>query len=291
VNRFVWQASVWLSRCRHIAGYAIAIPFTYRNWWAVPLPKLGRSVVLELRDGTKYLVRAGTTDLAAINEATILNPYLRSSDIVLPEDATVIDIGANIGDFTMQVARACPRGRILAVEPVSAHVQMIEAQIALNRVAHVQAVHAAVGASCQMTRVTAAGTTSRVSKNEDSGEVVEMVTLERLMQDHSIDTLDLLKLDCEGAEWDILPAAERVLPRIRQICMEFHCERGWTGARLADWLRACGFTVSHTAGSWNGLLWATRRQASSLPDFTRGGRGSGGRASRAPAAGAGGDTA
>ena len=60
-----------------------------------------------------------------------------------------------------------------------------------------------------------------------------MVTLERLMEDYSIDTLDLLKLDCEGAEWDILPAAERVLPRVRQICMEFHCERGWTAAKLA----------------------------------------------------------
>ena len=233
MNRLVWTASVWLSRCRNTARYAIALPFTYRNWWAVPLPKLGKSVVLELRDGTKYLVRAGTTDLAAVNEAAILNPYLRSPYIVLPEDATVIDIGANIGDFTMQVARRCPRGRIFAVEPVSAHVQMIEAQIALNHLSHVQTVRAAVGATCQMTRVTAAGTASRVSEREDSAEVVEMITLERLMEDYSIDTLDLLKLDCEGAEWDILPAAERVLPRVRQICMEFHCERGWTAAKLA----------------------------------------------------------
>ena len=150
--------------------YAIALPFTYRNWWAVPLPKFGKNVALELRNGTKYLVRAGTTDLAAVNEAAILNPYLRSPYIVLPEDATVIDIGANIGDFTIQVARTCPRGRILAVEPVGAHVQMIEAQIALNQLSHVQTVRAAVGAACQMTRVTAAGTTSRVNEREDAAE-------------------------------------------------------------------------------------------------------------------------
>ena len=135
---------------------------------------------------------------------------------------------------------------------------MIEAQIALNHLSHVQTVRAAVGATCQMTTVTAAGTTSRVNERGDSAEVVEMITLERLMEDYSIDTLDLLKLDCEGSEWDILPAAERVLPRIKQICMEFHCERGWTAAKLAFWLRAQGFIVSHTAGPWNGLLWATR---------------------------------
>ena len=155
----------------------------------MPLPKLGKSVVLELRDGTKYLVRAGTTDLAAVNEAAILNPYLRSPHIVLPEDATVIDIGANIGDFTMQVARKCPRGRILAVEPVSAHVQMIEAQIALNHLSHVQTVRAAVGATCQMhTGSRRQGTASRVSEREDPAEVVEMITLERLMDDYGIDT-------------------------------------------------------------------------------------------------------
>jgi hypothetical protein len=91
---------VWLSRFRNTARYAIAIPFTYRNWWAVPLPKLGRTVMLELRSGTKYLVRAGTSDLAAVNEAAILNPYLRPPYIVLPEDAAVVDVGAYIGDLT-----------------------------------------------------------------------------------------------------------------------------------------------------------------------------------------------
>ena len=80
---------------------------------------------------------SGTTDLAAVNEAAILNPYLGSPYIVLPLDATVIDIGAYIGDFAVQVARACPRGRIVAVEPVRAHVQMIETQKSLNQVRHI----------------------------------------------------------------------------------------------------------------------------------------------------------
>ena len=249
---------MWLSRCRNTVRYAIALPFTYRNWWAVPLQRFRKSVVLELRDGTKYLVRGGTTDLAMINEAAILNPYLRSPYIELRDDATVIDVGANIGDFTIQVARMCPRGRIVAVEPIGANVRMIEAQLALNRLSHVQIVQTALGAACQRTAITVAGAASRISGREDAGESVEMITLERLMDDCVIGTVDLLKLDCEGAEWDILPAAERVLPRVRQICMEFHCERGWTAVKLADWLGSRGFRVSHTAGRWNGLLWATR---------------------------------
>ncbi len=194
---------MWLSRCRNTARYVIAAPFTYRNWWAVPLPKLGKSVVLELRDGTKYLVRAGTTDLAAVNEAAILNPYLRRPLIVLSEDATVIDIGAYIGDFTMQVARACPRGRILAVEPNSANVRMIETQMALNHVSHVETVRAAVGGTNRRAGLSGDGMGARVTEGGDDG--VEVVTLESLMDRYGIDSVDLLKLDCEGAEWDILP--------------------------------------------------------------------------------------
>jgi len=115
---------------------------------------------------------------------------------------------------------------------------------------------AAVGGTSKYVSIAVAGMASRVA--EPGAEPVRMTTLERLMDDYGFEAVDLLKLDCEGAEWDILPASDHVLPRIRQICMEFHCERGWNGSRLADWLRGRGFTVSHTSGAWNGLLWAVR---------------------------------
>ena len=89
-------------------------------------------------------------------------------------------------------------------------------------------------------------------------EQVRLITLARLTDEQSLPHVDLLKLDCEGAEWDILPAAEGALSSVRQICMEYHCERGWTPDRLAAWLRDRGYCVWHTPGQWNGLLWAVR---------------------------------
>jgi FkbM family methyltransferase len=252
-----WRISVWLSRCRHTARYLVALPFAYRNWWAVFQSKLGADVVLELRDGTRFHVQARTTDLAAVNEAVILNPYLSSGEIVLREDAIVVDIGANIGDFTVLAARRCPRGRVLAVEPVTRSAEVIAAQVALNRLSNVTIVRAAVGAASRIAAIGDAGMSSRVVDG-GSGDAVPVVTLEWLMSEHHLDTVDLLKLDCEGAEWDILPAGAGVLPRVQQIAMEFHCERGWTAERLAEWLRERGYTVTHTGGEWNGVLWATR---------------------------------
>ncbi|HEY6360876.1 MAG TPA: FkbM family methyltransferase, partial [Vicinamibacterales bacterium] len=219
MNRLIWKTLVFLSRLRTTIKYVAALPFTYRNWWAVPLVKVGRSAVLELRDGTRLLVRPGTTDLAAVNEAAIQNPYLGHSRIVLHDAATVIDIGAYIGDFTVQVARRCPRGRIVAVEPIREHVDMIASQLMLNRLSNVETVCAAVGAADGDGEVSSAGIASRIGAAGASSRRVPVMTLETMMADYRIDRVDLLKLDCEGAEWDILPAAEGVLPRIDQICM------------------------------------------------------------------------
>jgi hypothetical protein len=95
-------------------------------------------------------------------------------------------------------------------------------------------------------------------------EKVRLTSLQELMRAHGIEAIDLLKLDCEGAEWDILPSCAEVLPKISQICMEFHIAGDWTAERLAAWLRGFGYQVQHTGGGWNGLLWATRSDANSI---------------------------
>ena len=75
---------------------------------------------------------------------------------------------------------------------------------------------------------------------------MRVTTLARFMEEQGIQCIDLLKLDCEGAEWDILPSSIDILPKIGQICMEFHPDRGWTVEKLAGLLRDGGFEVIHT---------------------------------------------
>jgi FkbM family methyltransferase len=251
-----WNLSVALSRWKHRVGYVARAPLVYRNWWAMPLPKLGYPTVLHLRDGRRYHVRPNTLDLSIVNETAFLNPYLANGFVSLQADSIVVDVGANIGDFAIQAARMCPAGRVLAVEPVDSAGAMIASQARLNGVANIEWVCAALSGSEGEAFAAPAG--SPYAQGSAARERVRATTLSQLMADHGLDHIDLLKLDCEGAEWDILPAAESVLPLIRQICMEFHCERGWTAEKLADWLKTRGFAVLHTPGTWNGLLWARR---------------------------------
>jgi FkbM family methyltransferase len=259
MNRLRWELRVFFSKWRNRTRYLFAAPRVFRNWWAWPLPKLGIGVVLETRRGMRFLVRSGTTDLSTLNEALVLRPYLCSDLIELREDSVVVDVGANIGDFSIEVAALCPRGRIVAIEPVIESAAMIEINKLLNELTNIEVVQVALGSSETEVEIKLAGNASSLYwKKGRQVQKVRQTNLSRLMDERRIGHIDLLKLDCEGAEWEILPNSSEVLPQISQICMEFHPMNGWTGDKLATYLRNAGYKVEFTQGGWNGTLWATR---------------------------------
>ena len=135
---------------------------------------------------------------------------------------------------------------------------MIEVNKLLNKATHVTILQAALGGQEGEVDIHVNGSHSSTLWGNGKTEKVRLTTLPRLLDELNIDQLALLKLDCEGAEWSILPAAETVLPRIQRIVMEFHCENGWTPEELASWLRERGYDVQHIPVPWNGLLWASR---------------------------------
>jgi FkbM family methyltransferase len=221
------------------------------------LPKLGIDTVLELRDGSRYAVRSRTFDLSVINELAFANPYLGPGYLTIAPDSIVVDVGANIGDFAVQAARRCPEGRVVAVEPLRSAGGQIATQARLNGVSNITWCHAALSAVEGEASTLQDGAFYRTAA--DAAEPARILTLAGLMAEQRLSHIDLLKLDCEGAEWDILPAAEALLPRVAQICMEYHQEGGWTADTLAALLTSCGFTVKiQSGGGWNGLLWARR---------------------------------
>jgi FkbM family methyltransferase len=168
-----------------------------------------------------------------------------------------VDVGANIGDFAVQAARRCPQGRVVAVEPLRSAGGQIATQARLNGVSNITWCHAALSAVEGEASTRPEGAFYRTAA--DAAEPARILTLAGLMAEQGLSHIDLLKLDCEGAEWDILPAAEPLLPQVAQICMEYHQEGSWTAEKLGARLTACGFTVKiQSGGGWNGLLWARR---------------------------------
>jgi hypothetical protein len=94
------------------------------------------------------------------------------------------------------------------------------------------------------------------------GESPDRVTvptrsLDDLVCDFALDTIDLLKIDIEGAEWDVLPAS-RELKRVRAIVGEFHRSRNEPPEGLLDCLHAFRVTVHGRSDHW--LRFEARRE-------------------------------
>jgi FkbM family methyltransferase len=145
---------------------------------------------------------------------------------VLPDDATVVDIGASVGDHSLHVARQIPGGRVVAVEPDPGSFALLQANIAQNRARNILPIRAAVTAKAGEALLCSASRAAERSTAAPSavGAVsVPATTLDLLFEEQRIDWCDLLKIDCEGGEFEILfGAAPSTLARIGHVCLEYH---------------------------------------------------------------------
>lgn len=141
------------------------------------------------------------------------------------KDRNVIDIGANVGTFTL-LADYLGAKRVVAVEPTQATYQTllenIETAGAKSVVPLQYLVSDVAGKFCDISVNPANNEENSMYRTHGEFESVETTTLHDLLT--HIDGDDIfMKLDCEGAEYDILlNASYEDMARVSQIVMEIH---------------------------------------------------------------------
>ncbi len=216
-----------------------------------------RSYVLRTRGGLAMEIRPQRGDRYTFYESLIMNSYLSQGQRLRPGD-TVIDIGANIGCFTVLAARAVgPTGRVIAVEPEQSTFESLRRNVRLNRCENVDVRRLAIGGSSGSVDLHVSGKTLFSSIYAEVGgakaeaplhttgsnaQTVSMSTLEALMDDAGVERCNYLKIDCEGAEHDIFREMdEQTAGRIDQITMEVHHVPGAEPEALPSVLTKLGF--------------------------------------------------
>ena len=225
-------------------------------------------------DGDRVLVRRASVDEQIVRCVMLDLDYTRGWEPIGKAD-TVIDIWGNIGAFALIASRAAPDGHVFTFEPETDNFRLLKRNIAANGRRNVTAVHAAVAAKSGVVRLFKATKgslhTTVEGRLDASGlEETRAVSLADIMDSHGIDRVDFLKIDCEGAEYEILYGLPSdYFPRIQRIALEYHArENKRARAReLAGFLLAQGFElveftdfVGHDAG-----FLRVRRAASPSP--------------------------
>jgi FkbM family methyltransferase len=187
----------------------------------------GSADCYRMRCGTRLHTRRNHSDFHMIDEIWGYRKYDYFGYRVRPGDI-VVDIGGNIGAFATYAAAVCRASRVLVFEPFPENFSMLTRNVQDNRLQNVICVNEAVcgarGRALLLVNPKNAGAHRLVTERE-SGTVIEVqcCTLADVFQRFGLDVIDYLKMDCEGAEYDILNAsAAPLLKRVRRISMEYH---------------------------------------------------------------------
>jgi len=169
-------------------------------------------------------------------------------------DATVFDVGANVGWWTVPLSRRVGphNGKVVAFEPVPANRARLEWAIAANAMqAHVEVAAVALGDKSGELGMwlksaetgAGSGTAALVTGAGPSHLKVPVVTLDAWVAERGVTRCDLIKLDIEGAELMMLRGAEKFIAKTRPLIF---------GEFEAYWLTTFGVTFLDVAA------WAER---------------------------------
>ena len=203
--------------------------------------------------GVKFELRAGSFEWFTVLENVIREDYF-TDGVHLMEGATVVDIGANFGSFSILASKKVgPTGRVMAFEPSLSVFGRLVRNIELNNATNIQAFSEESankdgyldlkGTSNRSAFSTPVNTVDERSNESATNVQVRTKSINTLISELNCN-IDLLKIDCEGFEYSILKSFDpQLAKRVRQISMEVHKIDGHDEAEIGSLLRNLGFRV------------------------------------------------
>jgi len=183
-----------------------------------------RTLRTHLREaGRPFNVRLGakTTDLRVLEQVFARQEYALPKSI---KPRTIVDAGANIGCATIFFASRYPDARIIAVEPEASNFEVLQANCA--GLSNVVPVHAAVWshpATLTFVNPNCGNWAFAMKERVDDGTPVRGVTMPQLIEEFSLDRIDVLKMDIEGGEKEVFSAPDLSwLDKVGMLAIELH---------------------------------------------------------------------
>lgn len=170
----------------------------------------------------KIKLRTRSTDLMALTNVWLVEEY---SNFRINDNDIIIDIGAHIGLFTLYASQYCKNGTIFCFEPVEENYDILVDNITQNNLKNVKPFKSAVSKS---------ESTITIYHNKDEAGhsmfsftshalKVDSISLKKIIDENSINQCNLIKLDCEGAEYEIIESLPlEYFKKISKMIIEYH---------------------------------------------------------------------
>ena len=200
----------------------------FKNWYIYPnvYYKFTKNqfIIFETKDGLKIKIRVNSTDLMALTNIWMVKEYGIENFNITKND-TVIDIGAHIGLFSLLASQFCKSGKIFSFEPIRENFDLLVENLELNQIKNISPFNKAVSKSITNVDLFLHNDQSAHSIISKSIKTisVQSTSLQSIFDENNITSCKLLKLDCEGAEYEIIDSLPtKYFERIKNIVIEYH---------------------------------------------------------------------
>jgi FkbM family methyltransferase len=186
------------------------------------------------------------------------DPMMRTLERFLKPGGVFLDIGANEAFFSVAASRLVgPAGRVIAIEPQERLVPVILGNFSQNQCTNAELVNCVISdrvdedATIFLSANTNTGSSSMflLTKYKQKEQKTRSTTLAALIETRNLDRIDLVKIDVEGAEYEIITASRAALASgvIKAISLEYHPTilkaRGLSMDDIHQVLLECGFEL------------------------------------------------
>jgi FkbM family methyltransferase len=178
----------------------------------------------------------------------------------LPANPLIIDIGANVGYFGVQLLSKIPNANILAYEPMPVNVKFYQEMIQQNEslkksvslfqmaVTGKKQDYVELFSDAEDQEQVVASVITGFNKQNTNCFKVPCISMTDIILNNGLSNIDLLKMDCEGSEFDIMYETDPILiKRINTMVIEVHDldDEKKNVIAFSTYLRSLGYIVKH----------------------------------------------
>jgi FkbM family methyltransferase len=224
----------------------------------------------------KVYYRSSTSDMTLIYEILLQSKY--KSEYFFPEEITpkvIFDIGGNIGITAIYLSKLFPDAVIYTFEPLTENFEIMEKNIQFYQ--NIKAFNFGLGSENGNFKVYLSNDSENFGgvsfyPNSFGNKVepyvlCEVKNINELIKKFNIESIDLIKIDTEGAEYDILTSLDDgVLRDTSWVTGELHGNRDF---ELLDYLESLGFSIALKKEIDNRLFMFNAGKADLISKLTR----------------------
>lgn len=153
----------------------------------------------------------------------------RSHLFRIPDDAVMIDVGANIGSICLPLIQACPHGHLYAFEPTNFAFEKLLRNISLNSALEnrIEAIQSRVSSKSETVEATKIFSSWKLSQDENGSHPVhhgtameatgESISIDDFVRERGLERLDFIKVDTDGYELDVFNGALSTLGKMKPV--------------------------------------------------------------------------